>query len=180
MAHSNLIVGSTCGAGRVWLFISFPFGERKGKGGEGNTRLPVGLASSGRSLPPGCSKPTSKGETLTIILARLLAGQGRAAPGVCFSCLTGVAFTLLSYRHNSRVLLHISINRLRVVFYNPTYLYSACSAFFLSVPPFLQSFFLSFHSIALSLHRIFHHTLSFLLFALLSHALSHTLPPFLC
>lgn len=41
LAHTNLIVGSTCGAGRAWLFF-FPFEER-GKGREGK-----GHSSAGR------------------------------------------------------------------------------------------------------------------------------------
>lgn len=61
-------------------FSSFPL-RREGREGRGrDTRVPVGLASSGRSvLTPGYAKPTSKGETLTIILARLLAGQRLAS-----------------------------------------------------------------------------------------------------
>lgn len=81
LAHTNLIVGSTCGAGRAWLFF-FPFEERgKGREGKGHSSAGnLGLASSGRSvLTPGYAKPTSKGETLTIILARLLEGQRLAS-----------------------------------------------------------------------------------------------------
>lgn len=167
-------MGSTCGNGRVWFFFSFPLG--RWKGGKGETQE----YSYRRTL---ASRPSSwvrrinlKGRNLDNSNFGPLAGMGSVWR---LSLLPDWGGFLTSYdtsiTHWSR-----SISQSTgLVLFSITLQCPYRTAFFLSLPPFPQSFLLSFRSFTgtLSLYRTLHHSLSLpLLCPSFSHSLTHSFP----